>query len=83
MELRKENAMTYIRVAFQYPPRIVSQWNFGWWWLQFQACVFQYPPRIVSQWNLVRSSDGHTIYHVFQYPPRIVSQWNLMVAPSS
>ncbi len=39
-------------MSFQYPPRIVSQWNVS---EQLPAdtirFIFQYPPRIVSQWN--------------------------------
>ncbi len=38
---------------FQYPPRIVSQWNSGTGSGTYSHGLFQYPPRIVSQWNFV------------------------------
>ncbi len=39
------------RLDFQYPPRIVSQWNTAGGLLRGTSSGFQYPPRIVSQWN--------------------------------
>src|SRR5579884_1121603 len=77
MELVPVRTLPLVRGDFQYPPRIVSQWNGEPYFLR----TIRTAPFSILRGSLANGTESGVRMRFFdgdfQYPPRIVSQWNL------